>query len=181
MKRNTCTTGLLITGLLLLAPAAYAHTHGATLGGFGNGLTHPFRGIDHLLAMLAVGLWASQLGGSAVWKVPLAFVVTLLLGAGIAVVGINLPFAETIIAASVVILGLVIALRWRAAPLLASLTVALFAVFHGYAHGIELPVAAAVSSYFAGFALATLLLHATGLALGYRLSRRTPIAQLFSR
>ena len=171
MNPKKYTLGLVTAILALAAQSAGAHTLTATAGGLGSGLAHPFLGIDHLLAMLAVGLWAVQLGGSAVWKVPLAFVVTMLLGAGLA--GVDLPFIETVIAASVLVLGLAITLPWRLAPLLASLMVALFALFHGHAHGSAMPVSASPLIYFAGFAAATLVLHVLGAASGYLLFQRS--------
>ncbi|MDO8703344.1 MAG: HupE/UreJ family protein [Sulfuricaulis sp.] len=171
MSHKKYAFGLVTMVLALTALPASAHTLAGTAGGFGSGLAHPFLGIDHLLAMLAVGLWAVQLGGSAVWKVPLAFVVTMLLGAGLA--GVDLPFIETVIAASVLVLGLAITLQWRLAPLLASLMVALFALFHGHAHGSAMPVTASPLIYFAGFAATTLVLHALGAASGYLLFQRS--------
>lgn len=171
MNPKKYTFSLVTMVLALTALPASAHTLAGTTGVFGSGLVHPFLGIDHLLAMLAVGLWAVQLGGSAVWKIPLAFVVTMLLGAGLA--GVDLPFVETVIAASVLVLGLAITLQWRLAPLLASLMVALFALFHGHAHGSAMPVTASPLTYFAGFAAATLVLHVLGAASGYLLFQRS--------
>ena len=157
--------------LLLAASPVYAHPLHGAVGGLGGGLLHPLLGIDHLLAMLAVGVWAAQLGGSALWKVPLAFVCTLLLGAGIGLVGISLPMIEPMVAASVVVLGLAISVRANLPPWLASLLVAAIALFHGHAHISALPVGASVLGYVAGFALTTVLLHGIGIAAGYRLHR----------
>ncbi|NNF96984.1 MAG: HupE/UreJ family protein, partial [Halobacteria archaeon] len=102
--------------LLLAVQPLSAHTTGGAMGGLGSGLGHPFVGIDHLLAMLAVGVWAYQLGGTALWKVPLVFVLTLLVGANLGLAGISLPFIEPMIAASLVVLGLIIAQKWRVMP-----------------------------------------------------------------
>ncbi len=168
MKPNRTTAGPVTLALLLAAQPVAAHT----LSSVSSGLAHPFLGIDHVLAMLAVGLWAVQLGGSALWKVPLAFVFTLLIGAWIGMTGVPVPYVEALIALSVLVLGLAIGLHWRLGPLLASLTVASFALFHGYAHGSELPLAAAPLTYCAGFAVATVVLHALGAATGYLLFAR---------
>jgi urease accessory protein len=155
--------------LLLATSPVYAHPlHGAA-GGFAGGLLHPMLGIDHLLAMVAVGVWAAQLGGSALWKVPLAFVGTLLIGAVIGLAGIGLPMIEPMVAASVMVLGIVISLRAQLPTWLASLLVAAFALFHGHAHMSELPIGASALTYVIGFALTTALLHGTGIAAGYRL------------
>lgn len=160
--------------LLLAASPVYAHPlPGDAVGGFAGGLLHPLLGIDHLLAMVAVGVWAAQLGGAALWKVPLAFVCTLLIGAGVGLSGIGLPMIEPMVAASVVVLGLVISLRARMLPWLASLLVAAFALFHGHAHMSELPVGASALTYVIGFALTTALLHGAGIVAGYLLHRHT--------
>lgn len=158
--------------LLLVASPVYAHPlPGLATSGFVGGLLHPLLGIDHLLAMVAVGVWAAQLGGSAVWKVPPTFVVTMLIGAGVGMAGIGLPLIEPMIAASVVMLGLVIATQVRMSTWLASLLVAAFALFHGHAHMAELPAGALALNYIAGFALTTASLHGAGIAMGYLLHR----------
>ena len=132
---------------------------------------HPFLELDHLLAMLAVGMWAYQLGGAALWKAPLVFVLTMLVGAHLGLAGISLGLAliEPMIATSLMVLGLVIAMRLRVMPLLASMIVAVFALFHGFAHGVEMPLAASPFAYVAGLSLATILLHVMGAALAYGL------------
>jgi urease accessory protein len=167
MNRDNFTRSLMAIMLLLAVQPLSAHTSGGAMGGLGSGLGHPFFGIDHLLAMLAVGVWAYQLGGSALWKVPLVFVLTLLVGANLGLAGISLPFIEPMIAASLMVLGLLIAMKWRVMPLLASMIVAVFALFHGFAHGIEMPLAASPMAYFTGFGLATILLHTLGAMLAY--------------
>ncbi len=156
---------------LALAPAAHAHTFGAQGAGFAAGLSHPFVGLDHLLAMLAVGLWAVQLGGRAMLRVPLAFMTLMALGCALALGGLPLPAVETGVAVSVLVLGLLIALAARF-PLAAGMLLAgVFALFHGYAHGQELPQAASVFLYSMGFLLATGVLHAAGAGLGILFSR----------
>lgn len=173
MNRDNLTRCLMTIMLLGAVQPLAAHTTGGTIGGLGSGLGHPFIGIDHLLAMLAVGIWAYQLGGSSVWQVPLVFVLTLLVGASVGLVGPGLPFIEPLIAASVMVLGLLIAMRSRVTPVLASMLVALFALFHGYAHGIEMPLAVSPLTYVAGFSLATIGLHVLGVMLAYVIHRTT--------
>ena len=167
MNRDNFNRTLIVTILLLAVQPLSAHTTGGTIGGLGSGLGHPFLGIDHLLAMLAVGVWAYQLGGSALWKVPLVFVLTLLVGANLGLAGIGLPVMEPMIAASLMVLGLIIAMKWRVMPLLASMIVAVFALFHGMAHGLEMPLAASPLAYVFGFSVATILLHGLGVMLAY--------------
>ena len=166
MNRDNFTRTLMAIMLLLAVQPLSAHT-GGEVSGLGSGLGHPLFGIDHLLAMLAVGVWAYQLGGSAMWKVPLVVVLTLLVGAKLGLASISLPFIEPMIAASLMVLGLIIAMKWRVVTLLASMIVAVFALFHGFAHGIEMPLAASPMAYITGFTLATILLHALGAALAY--------------
>lgn len=152
--------------LLLLPSLAQAHPgHGAATG-LASGFTHPLTGLDHLCAMIAVGLWAAQRGGRALWAVPLAFVSVMTLGAIAGMGGYTLPFIEQGIAASVLILGILIAAALRL-PLAASITVVgLFALFHGYAHGAEMPATASGFAYGVGFVAATAGLHLLGIGLG---------------
>lgn len=150
--------------LLAVSPAA-AHTGLAPIGGLAAGFMHPLTGIDHLLAMIMVGLWAAQLGGRAFWIVPLSFVLLLAVGGGVAIMGILLPQVELVIALSVVALGVMIAGRVRAPVALAAMIVAAFGIVHGYAHGAEMSVAVSGATYAAGFVLATILLHVVGIAV----------------
>jgi len=133
---------------------------------FGAGFEHPFSGLDHLLAMLAVGLWAAQSKQRALWVLPLAFPLMMVVGALLAVAGMSLPGVETGIAASVAVLGLLIAFAVRLPLWGSTLVVSLFALFHGYAHGTELPSGSMAALYGAGFVLATAILHAAGLIVG---------------
>lgn len=162
--------GLLKAGValaaLVLASGAQAHTFGAHGAGFTAGVAHPFLGVDHLLAMIAVGIWAAQLGGRALWGVPLAFIGMMAFGAMLALAGVTLPGVEAGIAASVLILGLLIALVARLPVSGSMLLVGAFAVFHGHAHGAELPQAASVALYGLGLMAATATLHGFGLGLG---------------
>jgi urease accessory protein len=133
-------------------------------------LAHPFLGLDHLLAMIAVGIWAGQLGGRAFWFVPLTFVSVMSAAATLGSFGITLPMVEPAIACSVLVLGLLIAGSVRLPTMAGVGLVGLFAVFHGYAHGLELPQAASPILYGIGFVLATSLLH--GLGIGFAQSSR---------
>jgi urease accessory protein len=162
--------------LLLTGAAAHAHVLPGDVHGFGSGFAHPLHGLDHLLAMIAVGLWAAQLGGRARWAVPVSFVGVMTVGAAIAMAGVQVPFVEPGIVASVMALGLLIALAARL-PLVASMAiVGVFALFHGHSHGTEMPVNAIGFAYGAGFALATAALHATGIGLAYAVrSVRLPV------
>jgi urease accessory protein len=150
---------------LFCAPAlAFAHP-GHADSGLAAGLIHPLAGLDHLLAMLAVGLWASQQQGTARWALPATFVLSLLAGGLLGFSGVGMPLLETGIAGSVLALGLLVALAVRPPLLLAGTVTALFALAHGLAHGLELPAQASPVGYAAGFVAATAALHAAGYAL----------------
>jgi urease accessory protein len=151
---------------LLLSNPAAAHMGTGLPGGFVSGLRHPFSGIDHLLAMISVGLWGAFLGRPLIYALPVVFPAMMVVGAILAMFVVPLPPVELGIASSVVVLGGCIALSVRAPVWAASIIVAVFAVFHGYAHGKELPSAADPVSYSAGFVLATGLLHVAGICLG---------------
>jgi urease accessory protein len=157
---------------LLLAPtAALAHTGAGAVHGFAHGFMHPIGGLDHILAMVTVGILASQLGGRALWLVPGAFVLVMAAGGAAGVAGVNLPFVEIGIAASVVVLGAMVALKMKAPVAAAMGLVGFFAIFHGYAHGAEMPSAAAGLTYGLGFMVATALLHVVGIGLGLAAGR----------
>ena len=150
--------------LLLTPTIAFAHPgHGDH--GLLAGLGHPLGGLDHLLAMIAVGLWAAQQHGAARWALPCAFVGTMLIGGLLGFAGLNLPVLESAIAASVLALGLAVALAVRPPLSLAVVATAVFALFHGVAHGLELPDMSSPWAYAAGFVLATAALHAAGYGL----------------
>jgi len=162
--------------LALAAPASAhtgieAHSHG-----FAAGFLHPLMGLDHLLAMLGVGVWAAQLGKRATWLVPAAFVGVMIVGAGLAITGAPLPMVEFGIAGSVLVIGASIALGARMPVGLAMGLVGLFALFHGHAHGTELPGFAHPAAYGAGFVAATTLLHVAG--VGTALAARKHAARL---
>ncbi len=165
-------------GFTLLPSAALAHTGvGAhDHAGLAAGFLHPVTGVDHVAAMVAVGLWAAALGGRAMLAVPAAFVGVLALGAAAGVAGLPLPGVEPMIAASVVVLGLLTAFAVRVPTAAAAALVGLFAVFHGFAHGAEMPDMASPALYGLGFVTATALLHAAGLGLGVLLPRVSGLA-----
>lgn len=152
--------------LASLGGAAAAHTDAAAPGGFAAGFLHPLAGMDHLLAMVAVGLWGAALGAPLVWTLPVVFPLLMVAGGVLGIAGIGLPAVEAGIALSVLLLGLAVAAAWRAPVAAAVALVALFGVLHGHAHGTELPEAASPAAYAAGFVLATGLLHLGGILLG---------------
>ena len=160
-----------LTALCLFAGTASAHTGSHTVTGFVSGLTHPLLGLDHLLAMVAIGLWAAQQGGRALWAVPAAFVGAMGMSGGLAWAGLSLPYVETGIAASVLVLGLLIATQRQWAVTVGMAIAAGFALFHGYAHGLEMPQTTSPALYALGFVLATLGLHGLGMA-GSLIGRR---------
>ena len=171
MNLNKTLITLTTCVITVFTNSASAHTFGAHGAGFVEGLAHPLVGLDHLLAMVAVGLWAAQLGGRALWMTPLAFVTVLAGGAGLALCGWDLPLVETMIAASVLVLGSMVAGSVRVSVWVSMMAVSLFALFHGYAHGLEMPQAAMPWAYGTGFILATAMLHGLGISLGLTLSR----------
>ena len=150
----------------LLPGAAMAHTGVGGPAGFAHGFWHPVTGLDHVLAMVLVGMLAWQLGGRAVWLVPASFVLVMALGGALGVAGMALPLVEAGIALSIVALGAAVALRIRAPAMIAIAVVGVFAVFHGHAHGAEMPASAIGLAYGLGFMTATALLHLAGIGLG---------------
>lgn len=172
--------------LFLIAACAVATSASAHIGtdlgahaeiGFLDGLRHPFTGLDHLAAMLAVGFW-SALSARRLWTTPLAFAAMLLAGALLGLAGIALPAVEPMIAASLLVLGLLVALRTQMPAMLAAALVGGFAVFHGVAHGAELAGAADILAPLSGMLLATLALHATGLGLGLTLRHTAWVSRM---
>jgi len=156
--------------LVAIPGAALAHP-GHDAGGFAHGVMHPLGGLDHVLAMVAVGLYAALLGGRALWLVPATFVGVMAIGGAVGAAGYPLPYTEIGIALSVIVLGLAVALRASLPTLAAMALVGLFAIFHGHAHGAEMPADAAAVSYATGFMLATALLHGAGIAIGLAAGR----------
>src|SRR5215216_152766 len=162
----TWTTSRLLVCLLLLAGTpAFAHT-GSVAGGFIGGLAHPVFGPDHVVAMVAVGLWGAFLGAPAIWLLPVVFPLVMAVGGVLGVLGVPIPAVESGIAASAIVLGLMVALAARPPLWVAAVLVGLFAIFHGHAHGAELPAGADAVAYSVGFVIATGLLHLAGIAFG---------------
>jgi urease accessory protein len=158
-------------GMAWFVQPAMAHSVPSPQNSLLSGIAHPLGGLDHLLAMLAVGLWASQLGGRAIWQLPAAFLALMAVGGGIGIAGIALPGAEFMIVFSVLLLGVLIACAARF-PLVSSLgVVAVFALFHGHAHGAEMGVSISAVGHGLGFTLASALLHLAGIGIGVASSR----------
>jgi urease accessory protein len=155
-----------LTCLLLVAAPALAHTGTGAAGGFASGFLHPILGPDHVIAMVAVGLWGVFLGAPAIWMLPIVFPLVMALGGAFGMVGIPLPAVETGIALSALVLGLCVALAYKPPLPVAAILVGAFAIFHGYAHGTEMPAASDAVSYALGFVIATGLLHLAGILFG---------------
>jgi urease accessory protein len=151
--------------LALGATSAHAHT-GDVAGGFASGFLHPLRGADHVVAMVAVGLWGAFLGPPAMWLLPVTFPLVMAAGGVLGILGVPIPHVETGIALSAIILGAMVAIAARPALGVAALLVGAFAIFHGHAHGAEVPAAADAVAYSLGFVIATGLLHLSGIAFG---------------
>jgi urease accessory protein len=160
-----------VLAAILFAPAlAQAHVASGQ-NGFSHGFCHPLNGLDHLLAMLAVGLWAAQIGGRSVWFVPGTFVSVMVFGGYLGMKGIELPWVEPGILASVLVLGLCIATTVRLPQFYSVLLVGFFALYHGHTHGSEMPSTVSSLEFAVGFSLATTLLHGAGIVFGLGIQR----------
>ena len=157
---------LLLMALILWPLAALAHVEGGAAGGFLSGFSHPVSGLDHVLAMIAVGLWGAQLGAPAIWLLPVVFPLMMAFGGLLGLSGVELPAVELGIALSAVVLGALILGSVRLPLAAALLVVAFFAVFHGHAHGTEMTPGQSAILYSIGFVIATGLLHAAGIGVG---------------
>jgi urease accessory protein len=157
---------LFAVALTLVPTIASAHVGVGDAHGFVHGFSHPLSGLDHILAMVAVGLFAAHLGGRALWLVPLTFVSVMAIAGVLGMAGVGLPYVEIGIGMSVVVLGLAIAFQLNISTLAAMGLVGFFAIFHGHAHGAEMPESASGLAYGIGFVCATALLHAVGIGLG---------------
>lgn len=168
--RLTCRTNhawLLVALLVWCLPAtASAHSATGAAGGFTSGFSHPLTGLDHIVAMLAVGLWGAFLAGRAMWLLPVVFPVVMAFGGALGVLGVPLPAVESGIALSGIVLGLMVTLAAKPPLWICALIVGFFAVFHGHAHGTELPASANPMTFAAGFVISTGLLHLCGIACG---------------
>ena len=161
------TRRLAVLSLLLLLPATlHAHSETGTIGGFESGFLHPLTGLDHIAAMVAVGLWGAYLGAPAMWLLPVIFPVVMAFGGALGVLGVPLPRVEMCIALSAVALGFMVAFAAKPPLWIAAVLVGFFAIFHGHAHGTELPQSANAMTYAVGFVIATGLLHLSGISLG---------------
>lgn len=156
----------LAAAVLALPTAAAAHIVQGEAVGFVSGFAHPISGLDHIVAMVAVGLWGAQLGRPAIWLLPVTFPLVMAVGGFLGLIGVHLPFSEVAIALSGVCLGAAVLLELRPPLTAAAALVGVFGLFHGYAHGAELPPGQNALLYSLGFVLATGLLHATGIAIG---------------
>ena len=154
-----------VLGLMLLPEQAFAHVTQGPIGGFASGFAHPLTGLDHFLAMFAVGVWGAQMGGRAVWALPVAVPLVMTIGGIAGMVGLVLPYVEIGIAFSILVLGLAIACKWRPIEIVPLVLIAIFALCHGYAHGVELPNAVDPAAFAAGFVLATGMIHIIGIVV----------------
>jgi urease accessory protein len=170
MKAQNNNTALtLLLGLAMvcsLSVPANAHIIGGEAGGFLSGFEHPISGMDHILAMVSVGLWGAQLGAPAIWLLPVTFPIVMAFGGFLGLIGIPLPGVEVGIALSALLLGAAVMAEWRAPLFAAAALVGVFAIFHGHAHGAELPPGDSGLLYSIGFVVATGLLHLVGIGIG---------------
>jgi urease accessory protein len=162
----------LAAAMVVLTPVvAFAHTGVGDTNSFVHGFGHPISGLDHILPMLLVGVFAWQLGGRALWLVPITFVSMMAVGGTLGIASIEVPLVETGIAFSVVVLGAIVAFDVKAPATMAMGIVGLFAIFHGHAHGAEIPEDAGGVAYAAGFMIATALLHLIGISAGFLMGK----------
>jgi len=157
---------LVVLAFLAWVPAAHAHILQREAASFLTGLGHPISGLDHVLAMIAVGLWGAQLGAPALWLLPVAFPMVMALGGMVGLLGMPLPGVEAGIAASMILLGLAVTSELRPPLATAVVLVGIFGVFHGHSHGTELPPGQSALLYSTGFVIATGCLHAVGIGVG---------------
>jgi len=176
---NFITYLLVQSAFLVSIPFAHAHVQQGQAVGFLTGLGHPWSGLDHILAMIAVGLWGAQLGNPAIWMLPITFPLVMSLGAMMGLLGMPLPGIEVGIAISAIVLGIMVLREVRLNLNLAVILVGCFAVFHGHAHGTELPAGQSGLLYSMGFVTATGCLHGLGIAVG--LIHRWPMGKLVLR
>jgi urease accessory protein len=157
---------LVIATASLASAPAFAHTGTGIVGGFVGGFAHPLFGPDHVVAMVAVGLWGAFLGAPAIWMLPIVFPLVMAFGGVLGILGVPIPAIEAGIAVSAIVLGLMVTLALKPPLALAAVLVGAFAIFHGHAHGTELPEGADAVAFSLGFVLATGFLHLTGIAFG---------------
>jgi urease accessory protein len=169
LKNKPFVQASVVSGLavLLMSSLVMAHSGGGNASGFASGFLHPAAGLDHIVAMIAVGLWGAWLGAPAIWLLPVVFPMVMALGGVLGILGIPVPAVELVIALSAIVLGICVGLGAKPKLWIAALLVAVFAIFHGYAHGAELPGAQSPVMYCIGFVLATGLIHLTGIGIGF--------------
>jgi urease accessory protein len=166
-RRGVLLASLIVSGLAVSAACpALAHTGDGFSGGFTGGFAHPIFGPDHVVAMVAVGMWGAFLGAPAIWLLPIVFPLVMAFGGVLGILGVPLPGVEIGIALSALVLGLMVALALRPQLWIAAVLVGAFAIFHGYAHGAELPPGANAVAYSIGFVVATGMLHLAGISFG---------------
>lgn len=174
-----CIWFLMVAFHFVWAPFAHAHVEGGQAVGFMTGLEHPWSGLDHILAMIAVGLWGAQLGNPAMWVLPITFPMMMSLGAMMGLLGIPVPGIEIGIAVSAILLGIMVLGEVRLNLIAAAILVGFFAIFHGHAHGTELPAGQSGLLYSMGFVIATGCLHGIGIMIG--LVHRWPAGRIALR
>jgi len=169
-RKSIATTALsayvLLLTLALLTTPAFAHSENGVAIDFWGGFTHPIFGPDHVIAMVAVGLWGAFLGAPAIWLLPVVFPLVMAFGGVLGIAGMPLPGVETGIAISAIALGMMVALAAKPPLWVAAVLVGAFAIFHGYAHGAELPIGADAVAFSMGFVIATGTLHLVGITFG---------------
>lgn len=175
MKFNLVLRNTIFAVVASAPTGALAHVGGDGDLGLASGLAHPISGMDHVFAMLMVGLLAVQVGGRATWRVPVAFILAMVFGGALGAEGVPFPFVEVGIAASVVVLGSIVALSMRIPVAIATGLAALFAIFHGYAHGLEMPHNASGITYAIGFVLTSSLLMGVGVFIGTLAIKFSPV------
>lgn len=171
MRKRALPSFVLLTLAALVPSAAFAHTGAGDTAGFSQGFMHPISGLDHVLALVMVGILAWQLGSRALGLVPTTFVLVMAIGGALGLAGIGLPWVEAGIALSVIVLGSIVAIGIKAPVAIAMAVAGLLAIFHGHAHGAEMPETAAGMVYGLGFMLGTALLHAAGVGLGFLIAK----------
>jgi urease accessory protein len=183
MTRGSRSAGLrailAASSLMVVCGPALAHAQQGQAAGFVTGLLHPLSGLDHVVAMVAVGLWGAQLGRPAIWALPVTFPLVMAIGGFLGLLGVPLPGTEIGIALSALALGLAVATAWRPPLWVAACMVGFFAIFHGHAHGTELPPGQSGLTYSLGFVMATGCLHALGITIG--LAHRWPAGEVMMR
>jgi len=170
---------LVLVGCFTFTPSAHAHVQQGQAVSFLTGFEHPWSGLDHVLAMMAVGLWGAQLGNPAIWILPIIFPLVMSFGAMLGLLGIPLPGIEIGIATSAIVLGIMVLGEVRPKMIIAASLVGCFAIFHGHAHGTELPAGQSGILYSMGFVVATGCLHGVGISIG--LIHRWPLGKLVLR